>query len=224
LSPSAGFTGGSTTTDPIALDSILLSQGGLSHISFGSVGTNSQYQLHVEMSNDGQCTRMWVFEGGSFQAMWICDRLKNSVAGWSTPWVFDTEYLTPAINTVWNNVSPTYSGVTYVAQGVTVYQLLNFYWTCEGINGNNVPQTYNSTNDLNSEWPMCPLGLYQAPGGTDGTPWAGRYGMFYDLWFGCAGAISTPPYQFYAGAIAHNYVQIGAYILPWSGAATMNTT
>jgi hypothetical protein len=175
------------------------------------------------MSTDGQCTRMWVFSGGSFQELWIIDALKNPSTGWTTPWVMHTAYLTPSTTSYWESAADTYGGVNNLNHGGYVGGTPNanpawtsFYWTGEGPS-NLIVLAYNAPNDLNSLYPMPPIGLFVPPSG----PLRGRHGMWFDLWWGVA-ALSTG--QLYAGAAAHAYVQIGAIILPWSGAATMNTS
>lgn len=213
ISPSAGFTGGNTTTDPTATDGIQLGQGGVQRIGFGGTGSNVAFALHVAVSSDGQCTRMWVFSGGTFQALWQIERVKNAVSGWTSPWVFNTEYLNPSSNLSWHNLSQTYAGGPSNST-------LRFYWTAEGTTntGALITSLYNAPNDLNGEYPMLPIGLFVW---SANSVYSGRHGMFYDLWFGCA---VLPMGQLYGGAVAHSFVQIGEYILPWSGAAAMNTS
>jgi hypothetical protein len=183
-------------------------------ITFGSANANVAYALHMEMSTDGQCTRVWVFSGNTFESLWIIDKVKNAVSGWSTAWLFNTEYLSPSSNLTWHNLSQAYAGVTVGG----INRTLQFYWTAEGCTGTGalITSLYNAPNDLSGEYPMLPIGLFVW---TANSPIVGRHGMFFDLWYGCA-ALTTG--QLYAGAAAHAFVQIGEFILPWDGSATMN--
>lgn len=215
VSPSAGFTGGGVTvsTLPTATDGFRPSSGGLDNVGYGTVNLNTAYAMHGEASTDGQCTRVWVFQGGSFQQIWILDRHKNPVSGWTSPWTFTTYY--PATIPAISGVSPSY--------GMAPNNLLmNFWWTGEGANGSLITTLYNAANDLNGEYPMVPIGLYAAPAVGSANPGrSGRHGMFYDLWWGVAALASG---QTYGGAAPHAFVQVNTQIFPWSGAATMNTS
>jgi hypothetical protein len=220
ISPSAGFTGGSTTQDPTAIDSVRLSQGGLPEINYGSPAANQAIALHAMMSSDGQCTRIWAYSAGVFQFGWIIDRLKNSVTSWTTPWLFDAEYLVGNYGHIskWLNIASSYGG-----SGRNPSNQLQFYWTGEGTGSGLIPVLYNAPNDLNSEYPMCPIGVWTPAGGTGATPAAGRHGMFYDLWWGAA-AVPGGTGQLYAGAAPHAFLQLTEVIFPWNGSAAMNTS
>jgi hypothetical protein len=220
MSPGSGFTGGSTTSDPTASDQFQLNAGGSSNLSYGSQNAKVAYALHAMMSSDGQCTRVWVYSTGTFQSIWIIDQLKNYSTGWTTPWVVHTDYLLPTTGYWSTTTAYTFGCVNNLNSGgyeVTNLATQQFLWTGEGPN-NLVTLAYNAPNDLNSLYPMTPIGLY-APSST--SPLRGRHGMWYDMWWGCAG----PPFpagQLYAGASAHAFVQIGPIIFPWDGSATMN--
>ena len=216
ISPSAGFTGGGITaaTFPTATDMVTPVSGGLPGTTYGTVNANVAYAMHAEMSTDGQCTRLWIFQGGVFQTMWIIDAAKNPVSGWATPWTW-TSYYSAAV--------PANTGIAPCYGGGPNNSSLNFWWTGEGTSSGLITTLYNAPNDLKSEYPMLPIGLFAPPniGITDLAGRAGRLGMFYDLWWGVAALTSG---QTYAGASAHAFVQINTQIFPWSGAATMNTS
>ena len=139
---------------------------------------------------------------------------KNPVSGWATPWTW-TSYYSAAV--------PANTGIAPCYGGGPNNSSLNFWWTGEGTSSGLITTLYNAPNDLNSEYPMLPIGLFAPPniGITDLAGRAGRLGMFYDLWWGVAALTSG---QTYAGASAHAFVQINTQIFPWSGAATMNTS
>lgn len=218
LSPSAGFTGGgiTPTTLPTATDMVTPSSGGITGTSYGTANNNVAYAMHAMMSTDGQCTRIWTFQGGNFGTLWMFDKIKNPVSGWATPWVFNTQFNSVSSNANWHNAGATYGGGPSNST-------LQFFWTGEGTSNTGALLTtiYNAANDLNSKYPMLPIGIAANQAGTGATPYFGRHGMFFDLWWGCP---VLPMGQLYAGASPHAFVQITEVIFPWSGAAAMNTS
>ena len=207
-SPSAGFTGGSTTADPTATDSVPLLVNG----SFGVTGSNQAYVASVWQDTTGKCTRIGIGVGAaaatSGYIAW--ETAKNPVSGWSNPVFFgavgtnsSSNQLTS--NNFLHNIGPW--------QTVINGNLLDLFWTGESYGGGTLVTTgLLAPNDLSSSYPAAPIGLFVTPGGSGSSLFdRGRHGMIYDLWWGTSSVTNASPY---AGAAAHAFVQFGECIFP----------
>jgi hypothetical protein len=82
LSPSAEFTGGTTTARPTATDEIVALNGA----TWGGAGSaDGNTVLHVQKSTDGQQWRVFVFKGGVCLTTWRIGKLTASHASLTHP-------------------------------------------------------------------------------------------------------------------------------------------
>lgn len=207
VSPSAGFTGGTTTARPTATDEIVL----FSAVSWGiGVGT-TPIRWHAMQSSDGQCTRIISYVGGTLQNVILLDKPTNSASGWTNPsmsYAALTTALTPA------TLGATTGSFRCRIGGTLALLSLS----AEGLIGGIVNTTFptntgwgNIANEVSGEWPMLPLGAVSVT-----APVRGRMGQFQDMWTGSAGANTGDTYP--SGA-SNQFAQFGALILPWNGSA-----
>jgi hypothetical protein len=220
FSPSVGFSGGTTTADPTATDSVQLYG---TNFAWGvQSSANIQYKIHVMMSTDGACTRMLICQYGGTNTGPICtgylsvEAPKNPVSGW-TP--------SPA-HVMWLGSNGTTQQLTYG----NLYNAFNGYaratsnftleWTGENQNGTLLVSDLSAPNDLNGEWLMQPIGLYSNTVGSKG-----RHGELFDIWWGVGNSAYTPFAfgQGYNNASTWGFVQIGAVIFPWNNVVAQLT-
>lgn len=203
VSPSAGFTGGSTTARPTATDeNVYISSAPWINASL----TDIALRWTVMQSDDGECTRIVVCGGGSVQMLAIIDKPANAVTGWTNPSVWSWFASTPTIYSQYFT--------TYNFRGRVGSTLGSFVALQEGWNNSLASQDAtwgNIANEVSSEWPMLPLGMACNTAGV-----RGRHGSFYDLW---AGSASVATGDTYPGDGSNQFAQFGCIILPWNGGA-----
>jgi hypothetical protein len=184
----AGFTGGSTTTRPTAADEVIRITGWTNNPASywlrDSSYSSSPFPmtLHVMMSTDGQCTRIFGCRGSDGQPDfgWVFERLKNPSAGWTAPYVV---MINPGD---WSNsrgymgwLSGTVGNTRFTAKYGAVN--MNLYATTEGL-VSNLFYVYSATlqkrNQLSNEWQLFPVGVACETAGA-----LGHHGYFYDMWY-----------------------------------------
>lgn len=154
FSPSAGFTGGSNTTNPTATDAFAC----IANTNFGAVTADIAIRWSVMQSTDGQCTRILVYQAGSPLMFYVFDKATNVGSGWTNPVVVATQPNTsPALLVMSSRVSPTL--IATISMGA------------ETVQGATV------ANELSGDWPMIPIGLSSATVGA-----RGRHGSLFDIW------------------------------------------
>lgn len=210
VSPSAGFTGGSTTARPTATDEM--------QINAGAWGTqaNMNYKLHVWQSTDGQCTRLMIYGNNVCSGLAILDRVANPVSGWTLPtvscWRGESANATP-VNTYFLLTNPNSNSEIFYARGSAT---MRGTMTLEGHNSAQLASVLTFANELSGEWPMFPIGFY-----VPNTPsHRGRHGTFYDLWMGSTSVVTADTYP---SDGSMQFVQAGPLVFPWNGAPTIQT-
>jgi|SRR5271166_1153643 len=212
-SPSAGFTGGSTTVDPTATDGYQLTNTSfLTGLFMGVDGTNRSYVVHIMQSTDGAVTRVFIMYANICSGFWNFEVLQNPVAGWTLPVILGVIGTNSGTNQlVQANFYSNASGDFGVGNSPNP-PIMQFDWTGEGVNAGSNLLTLVQTfaNDLSGEWLMLPIGMY-----TQNVSYArGRHGMLFDIWWGSTGLTFG---QQYAGAAPHAFTQFGDIIFPWNG-------
>lgn len=196
ISPSAGFTGGTTAARPTATDEIPLVNLG----TWTNNGSDIQIRWSVMQSTDGECTRILLAAGGAIVLLAVLDKPASPVTGWATP------------GALWWSVTQT------VAYYITTYNgrmrhgsvIGSLAMTVEGaaINAPSDTAWGNIPNEISSEWSIFPLGIACNTAGA-----RGRHAALADLW---AGSIAVATGQTYPLA-ANDFVQVGPLVLPWNG-------
>ena|SRR5271166_22462 len=218
MSPSAGFTGGTTTAAPTAVDGVPLFAGP------GAWGVDSsvsiQYKLHVMQSTDGACTRAFICRysnssaGGVVSGYIAFEVPQNPVTGWVNPVV--GLWLGASGATQELSYTNLYNNANTVGRGVSNMTLV---WTGETGTGNRVliADAFYAPNSFNGGLVLHPVGLYSATASN-----RGRHGWFFDLWWGPGQFQNSPNIQFPAAA-NYDFAQFGVIVVPWNGTTCQMT-
>lgn len=218
VSPSAGFTGGSTTNRPTATDEMVL----LTTAVWGTSSINQNYQLHVMQSTDGQCTRAMICTSGISSTLFLLfDRPNNTpTSGWTNPSISIVYGSNGTSNVItFTNLSSA-SGTTNpikvrIGSNNFTVALTGEGWNAvlSGILSQTTP--FQNTSDVDSNWIMLPVGIAGYNTGS-----RGRLGTLYDLWWGSGG---VNPADTYPNDASQQFAQfgsttnIGSLIFPWNG-------
>lgn len=207
ISPSAGFTGGSTTNRPTATDEIVLINGGASWSN-----VNANHVVHGMQSTDGQCTRLVVWRASTNLCTFLFfDKPANTVSGWTNPsvggWLSSTTSIANVYSILGHATSSTLRG-----RG-TATMTVAFSGEGSFSSGNNLAQTTDVgtvQNDFDANWPIFPIGIYSTT-----ALHRGRHGTISDLWWkpiGVGNAGDTFPNDG-----SRQFVAFGDLIFPWNG-------
>lgn len=201
VSPSAGFTGGTTTARPTATDEIAFAPFAWANSS------NSSARWSVMQSTDGQCTRVMTAWSAAPQTFLMFDKPTNTSVGWSNPSV--TAVVNNTGMTAYNLVGGVTTNFKMRALSITGTQA---YLTAEGVASNTIPTDIvfgNIANEIDGTWAMCPVGIVCTTSGI-----RGRHGTIQDLWLGSAARSSGDRYPASGTGL---FAQFLGVILPWNG-------
>ncbi len=181
FSPSAGYTlTGLVTTDvPTATDQVVISTitGGYNLVN-GYTDT-ADYTLHVMMSTDGECTRVFLVECTNFYIhMWLIDKPKNPISQWT-----DSSVVLLSPLNAYNAGSVAGTTVALLNGTAKAYTVVasvptTCYLTSEGFVGATLIEQYPKRNEITLNWPLSPIGLVSSANGSRG--WIGS---LYDIYF-----------------------------------------
>jgi len=194
FSPSAGFTGGSTTARPTATDEYALTN----QIWFPSSAASSV--VHCMQSSTGDCTRVFVLSGGICYGSMIIDTMYS-----------DSPITYKGVFSYISN--PTYSNLfvgSVIFQGIFGAIKYGAYVGVEGFYTNTLPsENGGAISDFTSGYPICPISLHSQT-----TSAKGRAGRLSDIYLGSTSAITGIGYP---NTGTNQFVQIAGYVLPWNG-------
>lgn len=201
FSPSAGFTGGTTTARPTATDEVQVLNGA----SWGGAGSaDSNVIIDAMQSTDGQCTRVVVCRLSAATTFMAFDRPKNPVTGWSNPSVG-----------IWLGRDAanafTYADLTAVALVKLRLGTTNTsaFCTQEAFGSTVIGNAAVGANEVSGDFPMLPVGIW-----CNNAPVRGRQGEFFDLWMGyTTNAVGDT----YPNDATRQFTQWGAPITAWDG-------
>lgn len=209
ISENAGFTGGSTTAGPTALDQ---QNAKTSYwLNYG----NYQRTYHFWISSDGQCVRFAEMMNGyvtSFYSFEKCNADADVVAsGWSHPWLVKGASIgsssLPSANIIQYNEMYQTGGIVR-AGGVAA----TFKYTGEGMN--NLSAALNNLGDspnvFTGAYHLYPMGVAS----TDAA-FRGRQGTVFDMWWKPLGMTSGDTFP--ANLSTKQFVVMGDIVLPWTG-------
>lgn len=207
-SPSAGFTGGTTTARPTATDEIAQTN----PASAWGITTNTAMRWHLWESTDGQCTRLITCVSGAiYNTIWL-DKPSNPVTGWTNPSLsYAAQGATGLSATTLGAVAGAFSariGSTSALLAVSAEGLIT---SAGSVSFRTNTNWGNIANEVSGEWPMLPVGAICVTATV-----RGRHGTFQDLWTGSGGANTGDTYP--SGA-SNQFAQFDALILPWNGTA-----
>jgi hypothetical protein len=196
VSPSAGFTGGSTTARPTATDEHVTAR-----TSTLQTATDSTYRLHSLMSADGKSIYIFVYTGTVLQHVIMLGAPKQSVTGWTNPSWFYFNSGSTALD--FNPLAVTASSLQRGrAAGVT----MSMYFTGEGVSNGMLMAGFTGQNDLSLESPLFPIGL-----ASNTATASGRHGVVYDLWWGLSNYAQGDTYP---GDASRQFMQVGDVVVP----------
>jgi hypothetical protein len=209
MSPSAAFTGGTTTARPTATDEVSIA----ANIGWGTVSGSASYRLHCMQSTDGQSTIIIIQTSNVTTAFWMFAKPKTPVTGWSNPCV-GLMHAVPNTSASAASVAGLFTGATFcAARGVSSMAL---YLSGEAFGGS-APQLATaqlvSANDLSSEYPLMPVGLVSITASN-----RGRHGVVFDLWWGLA---SNGEGDTYPNDATRTFAQIGDLVVKWDGSTML---
>lgn len=216
ISGSAGFgaanggTDGTISTRPTATDErTLLSAGNGTNANWNSDGSSTGTILHVQISDDGECTRVQIAQAGGVRSFWIFDVAKDPLTGtpgWPEAIGGIAMYSTGS--------APTYAEGNDTAQYRTLVNgnVVSAYITSIGDGSAASGQNQGVVNDLGGCWEMYECGIW-AP--DTQTPAAGQLGKFYDLrWVSTALSVGDTFPQ--SGGTLYQWMCIGDFAIPWN--------
>jgi hypothetical protein len=203
ISPSATFTGGTSTARPTATDEIPLRTGA---VWGGTSSADSGVILNVMMSTDGQCTRVVINDTSLPSTFLMLDKPKNPPAAWTNP-CFG----------VWLGAAtgvPTYSDVSgailHLRLSATV---TTAFMTQEAFGTSTTARMLGAAaigaNELTGEFPVLPIGIW-----CDNSPLRGQQGQIFDFWLGYTSVANGDTYP---NDATRQFVQFGVGIHPWNG-------
>lgn len=213
VSPSAGFTGGSATARPTATDEIIM----INNTNWiGNLNTN--YQIHIWQSTDGQCTRIIVWKnGGNLCSFFLFDKPQNPVSGWTNPSVTSA-----FINSGTGLIAPNYPNLSASPTSVgsskaKANSVFDVRYTGESNTAGllaNTTDVGNLPNDFDGTWTFYPIGFYSVTSNN-----RGRHGNFFDLWWRPTAMNSGDTFP--NNTSFRQFVAMGPFILPWTNDATV---
>lgn len=200
LSPSAGFTGGTTTARPTATDEIVVLNGG----TYGGVSNiDANVKLHVIKSTDGQCWRLFCANGGQINTAVIVEKAAALHSSWARQAVAYVQGATAATNVLTNALLN--SAANFNARGASA---MTMFLVSPASSGTQTNVTITAANDLSSEWPFIMQQLFSNTASNKGL-----HGYLNDIWYGSTTVASgsTAP----TTGTQHQFVQLGSLIFPW---------
>lgn len=209
VSPSAGFTGGSTTARPTATDeSVLISS------SQWSSAVDAQHQIHAMQSTDGACFLLFVYRNTTNMCTcWVFQKPATlRVSGWTTPAI---SFAAGSTSTIAANASSLASGSGTSGRLGSV----NFAarWTGEGISGANALYALtglaDQANDFDSSWIVSPIGIASTTLNARGAPCA-----LTDIWWAPTGLADGDTFP--NSATNKRFLKLGPFVVPWTNDST----
>lgn len=204
----AGFTGGSTTARPTATDERQLRN--LELWGAGSQGSTIPYKWHFQISSDGQCTRVYIFNANSSRTaigFWLLDVPKNPTTGWTNP------YIATVHGSADTTEIPTYANYqnTATLRGRYSGADTTMYMSAEGINNVAVGNaaSIDTFNQVDGTYIAGEIGIDSLT-----STFRGSHGTIFDLWWGFNFAVSG---QTYPDDGTRAFAMFGDFVIPWNG-------
>jgi hypothetical protein len=206
VSPSAGFTGGSTTSRPTATDEIAV----LSNFTWGGGPVDYGGKIHVMQSTDGECTRIFhtmnYLATNYAQNVILIDKPKHPVTHWTTPWFIHWYSSASALHAGDESVISDAANMrAYIDSG-----LVSLAATLPNAVGSDIHDVFNFADEVSGEYPLYPMGLWCNTAGKRGPK-----GEIFDFWWGAAQ--NTMEVRQYPAAVTRLFEQFEHVVVPWNG-------
>jgi hypothetical protein len=204
FSPSAGFTGGTTSARPTATDEIVMTNGAEIHKE-----TDEQAYITAWQSTDGQAFRLCIWQAAAIRLFWLIEKPRNPRTGWTNPsitfMISGFGDFQPSHFQLYKTVG---SGLARGRQGATTLEL-NFTGeaSASGLLAGIAP-TATQVNEFDSTWDFYPIGIL-----SNTVSARGRNGILNDVWWAPTnlGQGDTAPNN----AADRQFVKFGGIWLPW---------
>lgn len=230
ISPSAGFTGGTTTQRPTATDEIALLSGDsstLSHIGAGQASntTDFAYAWHILHSNDGLVTMVVICQGGNCSGFWYFGRMSQPVSGWTTPVghaVFSGLSGTSPGRITYNETADKNStNASNLRTGALFNAVTADWFPCSIAIGASAANSSEPSgrvilvaNELSTEWELPQVSVGCTVSGARGM----SHGRLFDVrWVSSARADGDT----FPGDGSRTRVVMGPFVIPWDGSVPL---
>jgi hypothetical protein len=210
ISPTVGFSGGTTLNRPTASDEIVITD------NFAIAG-NVANIVHAMQSTDGKCTRIVLCDQSYCHGIICFDAIQNPNASLSAPQAVYTSAVQNSAG--WSPIHDTLSDhnsgnvlTRHSAANVTLlYGGYGYNSSYVGLN-----LAGSCPNSVNGEWPFLPI-VYL---GTPAAPPYGMVGTAFDMYWGTTnGGYGFIQPDYYATGANKSWAQFGHLILPWDGSS-----
>jgi hypothetical protein len=224
MSPSAGFTGGTTTQRPTATDEQVLTTGDVNtqgHVGCGPASntTDRAYAYHLWHSTDGLVTIVAICHAGNCSGLWYFGRVSQPIGGWTKPVVGAVwgEGSTPPVAISYTETVDRVSDATNPRTGAR-FNATSAPWYCAtlGFGNGSVGGTEPGgrqilvANEISNEWEHPQVTIGCAASGARGM----AHGRLYDIRFVSAGRTTGDTFP---DDGSRTRVVMGPFILPWDG-------
>ncbi len=203
ISPSAGFTGGSTTVRPTATDEVTI----LSTNSWCITGfTGFTALIQLLQTSDGKNIRAVIHHNGAPVSLFFLETVANAEAWWTVPVIAGWRGNTSVIDySTWYGAANAYS---YAGGSFTCY-LGSMSWGGTASPAGNRLQIANSRT---SKYVASEIGVASE---TASPATVGFHGKLPDVWWGPTAGVTEG--QTAPNDGTYQYVQFGQWIIPWNG-------
>lgn len=206
MSPSATFTGGTTTARPTATDEVPIR---VSAAWGGTGSADSGVIVDAWQSTDGQCTRVVVCDTSTACTFMLFDKPKNPITGWTNPcvgiWLGQSAVNTPTYS---SDIGAAIINLRISATNTTAFMTQEAFGP-PAAGATAIGIAAIGANEVSGDFPILPIGIW-----CNTAPLRGRQGEFFDLWLGynTLGVGDT-----YPNDATRQFVQLAAAIHPWDG-------
>jgi hypothetical protein len=220
VSPELGFTGGSTSTRPTAVDDFEVSAS--NNEIWGHTAPASQtWMLHMMHSDDGEDTRFWGMSFNNSYFLFMSETAKDAAKnGALIPWngrqnILDWTETNGSVATIanWNDAAQMRGTIDKDASAGGHYEAA-FYLSSEHYLSAQLLENFaNIGDELATEFMMTPVGLTASAVGI-----RGRHGRMSDFWYTHGQVtLNVPQGSTYPSDGTHQFVKLGHFVFPWNG-------
>ena len=171
----------------------------------------SPWAMHVMMSTDGQCTRIFDTRASGTKCMALFEKPSVTNALWVDPIIVTSFGSTSDGGTV----APTYGNLNDQAKTYAIFRAMRMwkglYMTSLHYGGVGsaaaIGQRLTTANDLTGKWPLVRVGLYASEP-------ASKLGSAFDLWWA---PTSIADFDDWPGDGSRQFMTFGNLVVPWDG-------
>jgi hypothetical protein len=204
VSPSAGFTGGTTTARPTATDEVLFLNGTWTFSSFTGLTT----VFHLIQSSDGKNIRIIVYNSGVAGTYMFFETVAGAESWWTIPVIFGCKG-SNSNQIDYGNFFSLANAQSYAGGAFSCF-LGTLGWGSSGAGAAGLRLT--SANSRTSKYHATEIAVASE---TASPLTMGVHGKLPDLWWGPSAGVTDGQTSPLDGS--YQYVQYGHMIFPWNG-------